>query len=135
MNKFVSLALGAAIAVIVLPIKTFAQSTVNDSADDFTCAASLAKKSFLVSSDQGDLLRGFGAAGYSEDGSTRASIVLETKTTVYFYTETSDESAALYSCDKTNGSVKALFQAHDIECSDLPSVAAAQVIYSSCPAQ
>jgi hypothetical protein len=77
-------------------------------------------------------LHGFAEATYSEGVPTRASIVLETNSKVYFYSENSDISATLYACDMSSGKISEYTNGHSLSCEDLPTVDAHNVIYSDC---
>jgi hypothetical protein len=90
--------------------------------------------SLITRDSQGSSLHGFASAMYSEDVAHRASIVLETTSQVYFYTEDCDEGATMYVCEKSNARVSEFKTDHTLSCADLPATSAGDIIYSSCNA-
>jgi hypothetical protein len=104
------------------------------SSDACVSAMNARDGSLLTHDSLGSILHGFASAMYSEDAPTRASIILETHSQVYFYSEDCDESATMYVCEKSSASVSEYKTAHTLSCADLPATSASDVVYTSCNA-
>ena len=74
---------------------------------------------------------------YQEGGPYPLSLILETNTTKFFYTEDCDICGLIVSCSKGKvgkggGELVILNSGHRMNCNDLPGMPAIDILYSAC---